>query len=97
MISSGDCRARLRVRTESAATGRRAQGRPADRAPAISDPPGELDRDDLELIQIVLNEPTALTLLIPRVAVDSLKDASLQDDPSGVLRFATRRLITQLR
>ncbi len=38
----------------------------------------ELDREDLELIQIVLSEPTALTLLIPRVAVSSLKDASLR-------------------
>jgi DNA primase len=56
-----------------------AQGRPAD--PATATAPiqqSELDRTDLELIQIVLSEPTALTLLIPRVAVSSLKDASLR-------------------
>ncbi len=56
-----------------------AQGRPADGVPAITPiRQSELDREDLELIQIVLSEPTALTLLIPPVAVDSLKDASLR-------------------
>jgi DNA primase len=56
-----------------------AQGRPADRAPPMSSiRQSELDREDLELIQIVLSEPTALTLLIPPVAVDRLKDASLR-------------------
>jgi len=56
-----------------------AQGRPADPVtvtPSIRQ--SDLDRTDLELIQIVLSEPTALTLLIPRVAVSSLKDASLR-------------------
>ena len=55
------------------------QGRPADGVAAITPiRQSELDREDLELIQIVLSEPTALTLLIPPVAVDSLKDASLR-------------------
>jgi len=38
----------------------------------------DLDRTDLELIQIVLSEPSALKLLIPRVEVSSLKDAPLR-------------------
>jgi DNA primase len=56
-----------------------AQGGPAD--PTTATAPirqSELDRTDLELIQIVLSEPTALTDLIPRVAVSSLRDASLR-------------------
>jgi len=56
-----------------------AQGRPTD-AVTVTAPirQSELDRNDLELIQIVLSEPTALNVLIPRVEVSSLKDASLQ-------------------
>ena len=56
-----------------------AQGRPAD--PTAAPAPirqSDLDRTDLELIQIVLSEPSALKLLIPRVKVSSLKDAPLQ-------------------
>jgi DNA primase len=55
------------------------QGRPTEAVTATAPiRQSELDRFDLELIQIVLSEPTALNVLIPRVAVSSLKDASLQ-------------------
>jgi len=39
---------------------------------------GELDRTDLELIQIVLSEPAAITWLIPRLALSALRDAPLR-------------------
>jgi DNA primase len=56
-----------------------AQDPPADAVTATTPiRPSELDRTDLELVQIVLGEPTALTELIPRVAIASLKDASLR-------------------
>jgi DNA primase len=38
----------------------------------------ELDRRDLELMQIVLNEPTAVGSIAPRVAVAQLRDAPLR-------------------
>jgi DNA primase len=38
----------------------------------------DLDRNDLELIQIVLSEPAAITWLIPRVGVFTLRDAPLR-------------------
>jgi len=38
----------------------------------------ELDRTDLELIQIVLSEPASITWLIPRLAVTALRDAPLR-------------------
>jgi len=63
--------------------------RPAGLAPGSvdsSDPPaapppirqGELDRHDLELIQIALSEPAAITWLIPRLAVSALHDPPLR-------------------
>jgi DNA primase len=56
-----------------------AQDRPVNPVTATAPiQPSELDRTDLELIRIVLGEPTALNVLNPRVAVSSLKDASLQ-------------------
>jgi DNA primase len=39
---------------------------------------GDLDRTDLELLQIALSEPTAVTWLMPRVAVSTLRDEPLQ-------------------
>ncbi|MFI5461296.1 MAG: DNA primase [Isosphaerales bacterium] len=50
-------------------------GAPADPAPIRQ---SELDRTDLELIQIVLSEPAAITWLIPRLAVSALRDAPLR-------------------
>jgi DNA primase len=38
----------------------------------------EMDRTDLELIRIVLNEPSALDWLLPGVAVSALRDAPLR-------------------
>jgi len=38
----------------------------------------ELDRTDLEMIQIVLSEPAAVTWLMPRLAVSALRDAPLR-------------------
>jgi DNA primase len=38
----------------------------------------ELDQNDLELIRIIVNEPTAIARLIPRLAVDTLRDAPLR-------------------
>jgi DNA primase len=54
-----------------------AQGDPAAAATAPIRQ-NELDREDLELIQIILSEPTALDVLIPRVEVSSLNDAPLR-------------------
>jgi DNA primase len=62
---------------------------PAGLAPAsvgFSDAPAapapisqsELDRNDLELIQIALSEPSAITWLIPRLTVSALRDPSLR-------------------
>jgi DNA primase len=39
---------------------------------------GDLDRHDLELIQIALAEPAAVSWLLPRVGVSSLRDAPLR-------------------
>jgi DNA primase len=39
---------------------------------------GELDRNDLELIQVVLTEPSTVNWLIPRLAVSSLRDVPLR-------------------
>src|SRR5262249_18702013 len=49
-------------------------------APAAPPPirPADLDRTDLELIRIVLNEPASVAWLIPRVAVGTLRDAPLR-------------------
>jgi DNA primase len=38
----------------------------------------ELDPNDLELIRIIVNEPAAIARLIPRLAVDTLRDAPLR-------------------
>ncbi len=38
----------------------------------------ELDRNDLELIQVVLTEPSTVNWLIPRLAVSSLRDLPLR-------------------
>jgi DNA primase len=38
----------------------------------------ELDPHDLELIRIILNEPAAITRLIPRIGVSTLRDAPLR-------------------
>ena len=38
----------------------------------------ELDPNDLELIRIILNEPTAIARLIPRIGVSTLRDAPLR-------------------
>ncbi len=44
----------------------------------------ELDRTDLELIQIVLSEPETITWLMPRAGgLAALQDAPLRDNPSG--------------
>jgi DNA primase len=55
------------------------QGQPnhAD-APPVPIRQAELDRTDLELIQIVLSEPAAVAWLIPRVAVAALRHAPLR-------------------
>ena len=53
----------------------RSSGEPAAPAPIRQ---SELDRTDLELIQIVLSEPAAVTWLIPRLAVSALRDAPLR-------------------
>jgi DNA primase len=45
-------------------------------APLIN--PGDLDRTDLELVRVVLNEPTAINWVLPRVAASTLRDAPLQ-------------------
>jgi DNA primase len=47
-------------------------------SPAASIQESELDRTDLELIRIVLNEPTAIGWLIQRIAVTTLRDAPLR-------------------
>ncbi len=39
----------------------------------------ELDKTDLELVRIVLNEPTAAEILLPRVAAASLRDPVLRE------------------
>ena len=39
---------------------------------------GELDPQDLEFIRIILNEPAAITRLIPRIGVSTLRDAPLR-------------------
>ncbi len=38
----------------------------------------ELDPDDVELIRIILNEPIAVTRLIPRIGVSTLRDEPLR-------------------
>jgi DNA primase len=38
----------------------------------------ELDPDDLELIRIIVNEPAAITRLIPRIDASTLRDAPLR-------------------
>lgn len=38
----------------------------------------DLDQNDLELIRIIVNEPTAIARLIPRIAVATLRDAPLR-------------------
>ena len=38
----------------------------------------DLDPNDLELIRIILNEPAAITRLIPRIGVSTLRDAPLR-------------------
>ena len=38
----------------------------------------ELDPHDLEFIRIILNEPAAITRLIPRIGVSTLRDAPLR-------------------
>ena len=45
---------------------------------AATDPASDLDSADLELIRILLNEPTAFTLVDPRIGVSSLRDAPLR-------------------
>ena len=40
--------------------------------------PSELDRTDLELIQMLLNEPKAIASVLPRVGVATLHDAPLR-------------------
>ncbi len=40
--------------------------------------PADLDRTDLELIRILLNEPSAVAWLLPRVSVSTLRDAPLR-------------------
>jgi DNA primase len=68
-------------RRTAAAVPAQGQGQSADGATATSPAPirqGDLDRTDLELIQIVLSEPTALTSLIERFAVSTLRDAPLR-------------------
>ena len=61
------------------------RGRPArvpagEAVPPAAAPirPSELDRTDLELIQILLNEPNAIASVLPRVNVATLHDAPLR-------------------
>jgi len=49
----------------------------APAAPALISQ-SELDRNHLELIQIALSEPSAITWLIPRLPVSALRDPSLR-------------------
>ena len=46
---------------------------------------GDLDRTDLELIRVALNEPAAVPWLATRLAAATLKDAPLARHPPGVL------------
>ncbi len=70
----------------SRAVGKRAGEGDPDRVPAgeavppAAAPirPSELDRTDLELIQMLLNEPKAIASVLPRVGVATLHDAPLR-------------------
>jgi DNA primase len=53
-----------------------AAGQPSLEAAPIR--PTELDPIDLEFIRIILNEPTAVARLFPRIGVSTLRDAPLQ-------------------
>ncbi|MGP0068853.1 MAG: DNA primase [Isosphaeraceae bacterium] len=49
--------------------------------PAVATVPirqSDLDRTDLEIIRIILNEPSAVAWLLPRVSVSTLRDAPLR-------------------
>jgi DNA primase len=53
---------------------------PLGQAPAVGEIRlSELDRTDLELIQIVLSEPETITWLLPRLTPSALKDESLRE------------------
>jgi len=53
---------------------------PLGQAPAVGEiRQSELDRTDLELIQIVLSEPETITWLLPRLTPSALKDDSLRE------------------
>jgi DNA primase len=57
-----------------------ATSRPAPHAlaAAVAIRASDLDPTDLEFIRILLNEPTAVTRLIPRIGVSTLRDAPLR-------------------
>jgi DNA primase len=80
----------MRQQSRRAAAGPRPQGTPAgvaEAGPATGAEPApaaapirqsDLDRTDLEIIRILLNEPSAVAWLLPRVSVSTLRDAPLR-------------------
>ena len=83
------------AKRDSAAAGaaalgcRREGGRPAPEAAEIRQ--SELDRTDLELIQIVLSEPETIKWLLPRLSPSALKDAPLREILQVCFDLAKRR------
>ncbi len=71
---------RLRRQLKRPAAGGIAAAAPSTASTPESAPvrPSELDRTDLELIRIVLNEPTAVAWVIPRVSPATLSNAPLR-------------------
>ncbi len=57
-----------------------AAGKTADAAAEVAEiRQSDLDRTDLELIQIVLGEPETIKWLLPRLSPSALKDAPLRE------------------
>ena len=69
---------RRRDRSGDGAAGGQRPGAPVTPPQPAPIRQSDLDRTDLELIQIVLNEPAAIARLIPRIAVSTLRDAPLR-------------------
>ncbi len=68
------------AKLEPAAAVAGANGNAGDPSPVASNiRQNELDRTDLELIQVVLGEPEAIKWLLPRLCPSALKDAPLRE------------------
>jgi DNA primase len=80
-VSVEDLRRRLKQLRRPTKGVRRAGGEPQAGADVSNSVPiaiADLDRTDLELVRVALNEPSAVGRLVTRVAVDALRDAPLR-------------------